>query len=116
MSAPGRDRGGDDSLFRELTEPLLASGAADEGTIMGHPCLRARGGAFLAMAEGRTGDLIVKIPAGRVDELIAAGVAAPFAPAGRRFREWARVPDRDPTLWQALLDEARAFAEGASGA
>ena len=39
-------RGPDDALFRELTEPLLAEGLAEEGTIMGFPCLRAPGGAF----------------------------------------------------------------------
>ncbi len=112
MSAARRERDADASLFEELIEPLLASGAAEEGTIMGRPCLRTPGGAFLAMAGSPAGELIVKIPAARVEELIAAGAGLPFAPAGRRFREWVRVPQRDPVLWQALLDEARAFAEG----
>ena len=76
-------RGPDDALFRELAEPLLAEGLAEEGTIMGFPCLRAPGGAFLATAEHRTGDLIVKLPRARVDELIASGAGEPFAPAGR---------------------------------
>ena len=43
--------GFDGALFREVTEPLLATGLADEGTIMGFPCLRTTDGAFLAMAE-----------------------------------------------------------------
>ena len=103
-----------DALYRELTEPLLAAGQAEEGTIMGFPCLRTTTGAFLAMAEGGTGDLIVKLPAGRVDELIAEGSGLPFAPAGRRFREWVHVPRRDADLWQALLAEGRAFVEGQS--
>ncbi len=105
----------DDALYRELTEPLLATGQAEEGAIMGFPCLRTTTGAFLAMAEGGTGDLIVKLPSSRVDALIAEGDGLPFAPAGRRFREWVHVPGRDADLWQALLDEGRAFVEGGAG-
>ncbi len=104
--------GFDGELFHELVEPLLATGQAEEGTIMGFPCLRTTGGAFLAMAEYTTGDLIVKLPSSRVDALIEEGAGLPFAPAGRRFREWVRVPGRDAELWGALLDEARTFVEG----
>ncbi len=107
--------GFDGALFREVTEPLLATGQADEGTIMGFPCLRTTGGAFLAMAEHTSGDLIVKLPASRVDELVDEGTGLPFAPAGRRFREWVQVPRRDEELWQSLLDESRAFVDGGSG-
>ena len=106
--------GFDGALYREVTEPLLATGQADEGTIMGFPCLRTTSGSFLAMAEHTTGDLIVKVPATRVDELIAEGTGLPFAPAGRRFREWVQIPGRAPDLWEALLDEARAFVAGDS--
>ncbi len=106
--------GFDGALFREVTEPLLATGLADEGTIMGFPCLRTSSGEFLAMAEHTSGDLIVKLPASRVDELVDESTGLPFAPAGRRFREWVRVPGRDEELWQALLDESRAFVDRGS--
>lgn len=104
----------DDALYRELAEPLLVTGVAQEGTLMGFPCLRTSSGAFFATTWRRTGDLVVKLSAGRVDELIAAGTGLPFAPAGRRFREWVQIPGRDEDLWQALLDEARAFVGGKS--
>ncbi len=110
--ARGRGSGVDDALFRELSEPLLATGLAEEGSLMGFPCLRTGGGAFFAMSDHRTGDLIVKVAAERVDELVAEGAGLPFAPAGRRFREWVHVPERDAALWEALLDEARAFVSG----
>ena len=103
----------DDTLFWELAEPLLAMEQAEEGTMMGFRCLRT-GGAFFATLERETGDLIVKIPATRVDALIADGTGLPFAPAGRRFREWVQIPERDAELWEALLDEARAFVGGES--
>ena len=102
----------DDALYRELTEPLLATGQAEEGTIMGFPCLRTTSGDFLAMPWHDTGDLVVKLPASRVDELIEEGTGLPFVPAGRRFREWVHVPGRDAALWAALIEEARAFVDG----
>ena len=113
MTPPNHDDGVDGGLFWELAVPLLASGEAEEGTLMGFPCLRTKG-TFFASFEHRTGDLIVKIPASRVDELMADGTGLPFAPAGRRFREWVQIPGRDPDLWEALLEEARAFVGGES--
>jgi hypothetical protein len=75
------------------------------------PCLRVAG-AFIASCDHRTGDLIVKLPRDRVARLIAEGVGKPFAPAGRTFREWVLVDDRDETRWSALIDEARTFVRG----
>ena len=53
------DTTADDSLFWELAEPLLATGQAEEGTMMGFKCLRTDG-AFFATLEHRSGDLVVK--------------------------------------------------------
>ena len=101
----------DDGLFWDLAEPLMAAGRAEEGQLMRSRCLRVAGD-FLAMAEYRTGDLVVKLPADRVTELVAAGEGLSFAPAGKVFKEWVQVPGRDESRWQALLDEALAFAKG----
>ena len=98
----------DDALFWDLAEPLIASGRAVEGELMRSRCLRV-GGDFLAMPEYRTGDLVVKLPAARVAELIDQGVGLAFAPAKRVFNEWVQVPGRDEALWSALLDEALDF-------
>ena len=95
-------------LYWDLTERTLAVGA-DRSTMMGLPCVRLNG-QFFASADRETGDLIVKLPASRVDELLGAGLAVSFAPAGRRFKEWAQIPDRNVSLWTDLLDEALEFA------
>jgi len=102
----------DDTLFWELAEPLLANGA-EKSTMMGHPCLRVDGD-FFASLERRTGHLIVKLPATRVDAMIEDGSAEPFAPAGRRFKEWALITDRDENHWEGLLQEAISFVAGSS--
>src|SRR3989304_5654478 len=47
----------------------------------GSPGLRATG-TFPACGERPTGNLIVKLPAKRVDELVASGAGIPFAPSG----------------------------------
>lgn len=98
-----------ETLFWALAEPLLAEPGVTRSTMMGYPCLRANG-AFLACVERTTGHLIVKLPAHRVSELVAAGQALPFAPNGRTFREWAAFPVADPGEWSALLAEARSAA------
>jgi hypothetical protein len=96
-------------LFWEVSAAALTHSDVATGTMMGFPCLRVSG-AFFASCDHRTGDLIVKLPRHRVQQLIAAGVARPFAPAGRTFREWVLIDDRDPARWARLIDEARAFA------
>ena len=101
---------GDDSLFWELAEPFMANGA-ERSTMMGHPCLRMNGD-FFASLEPKGANLLVKLPATRVTEMIDAGTAEPFAPAGRRFKEWALVTDRDEARWEALMQDALEFVTG----
>jgi len=100
--------GVDDALFWDVAEDFLAQGA-ERSTMMGFPCLRLDG-TFFASLDHKTGDLIVKVPAKRVDQLIEEGTGQPFAPAGRRFKEWAVIPDRHGELWEDLMAEARDFA------
>ena len=98
-----------EARFWDLAEPLLGRAEVTRSTMMGLPCLRWNG-AFFASCDRRTGDLLVKLAESRVDELVAAGRANPFAPAGRRFREWAAVPHDRLRTWRRLLDEALDFA------
>jgi hypothetical protein len=95
--------------FWAAADRVLGRRGVTTGTMMGFPCLRAQG-RFFASSERGSGDLIVKLPEARVKGLIADGEAVPFAPNGRVFREWARVPDRDPERWSELIDDALAFA------
>lgn len=98
----------DDALFWDIAEPFFGAGA-ERSTMMGFPCLRI-GGKFFASLEHRTGDLIVKLPATRVDELIEAGIGNSFAPNGRRFKEWTVIENRDEETWAGLMQEACDFA------
>jgi hypothetical protein len=52
----------------------------------------------------------IELPSDRVCSLEAAGTGQAFAPNGRRFNEWIQIPQRDRSLWDALITEAREFA------
>ena len=95
-------------FFAEVSAPALAHPDVARGTMMGFPCLRVAG-AFFASCDPRSGDLIVKLPRERVQELIGADSGKPFAPAGRTFSEWVVIDDRDEIRWAELIDEACAF-------
>lgn len=94
-----------EARFWDLATPMLGQLGVTRSTMMGLPCLRWNG-AFFASCDRRTGNLLVKLTETRVDALIAAGRAEPFAPAGRRFRQWAAIPERRSRSWKRLLTEA----------
>lgn len=104
-TAPG------EATFWDLAQPLLRQPGVERSTMMGLPCLRIHG-AFFASCDSRTGDLLVKLPEARVDELVDAGRANSLAPAGRRFREWAAIPHERSRTWKRFLGEALAFVNG----
>ncbi|MGH9155075.1 MAG: hypothetical protein ACRD1K_04325 [Acidimicrobiales bacterium] len=100
---PGEER------FWELAQPLLDQAGVTRSTMMGFPCLRLHGD-FFATCDRRSGDLVVKLEEDQVHRLIDAGRAEPFAPNGRRFREWAAIPYQRRRSWSRLLDAALATA------
>jgi len=100
--------------FWLLADPLLHRAGVTRSTMMGFPCLRLDGD-FFASCDPRTGDLVVKLDAARVATLIEGGQAEPFAPNGRRFREWATVPASRHRSWASLLDDALQAAAARRG-
>src|SRR5688500_8403556 len=102
-------------LYDELTDDLLYDPAVGRSTMMGYPCVR-RAGSFFASFDTKTEALVVKLPRERVAEVVADGTGEPFAPNGRVFREWVRLPEPDPNVWERLLAEARDFAAPAQRA
>ncbi len=99
------------ALFWNIAEQLLAEKNISKGSLMGFPCLRVNSD-FFATADHRTGHLIVKLPESRVQQLIKEGIGQPFAPAGRTFREWVLIAERDARSWKNMILEAKQFVEG----
>jgi len=94
--------------FWDIVNPLVAAELLEEGTIMGTGCARAKG-EFVAMPYHKGDGLVVKLPKGRVDELVDGGVGKPFAPAGKVFKEWVLVEEFDENHWDALIRESITF-------
>ena len=74
----------------------------------GRSALRYHGKIFTMFVRG---DLVVKLPAQRVDELVAAGHGQRFdANKGTPMREWFTADPDCPLTWSALAIEALNFA------
>jgi hypothetical protein len=86
-------------------DEILRQHPGDEpGRMLRSPALRT-GGRYYAFTSGD--EVIVKLPAARVAELIAAGTGRPCSPhPGRPMREWVRVPAEDCAVH---ILEARTF-------
>jgi hypothetical protein len=89
---------------RERRDPLVERGKM----------LQANGlklaGKFFAFVSSR-GELVVKLPEARVNELVANGKGAPLNPrgTGKPMREWVCLTPRDVRACARYVDEARAF-------
>ena len=99
------------ALFDEVSERLLAEDAALERTrMMGSEGLKT-GGKFFAMVS--RGELVVKLPRERVDELVEAGTGHRFDPGhGRLMKEWIALVPADEEECAAYVTEARSFVGG----
>ena len=74
--------------------------------------LRVGGRIFAMLVRG---ELVVKLPTERVDELVESRIASRFdAGNGRPMKEWASVSPEASRRWRGLVEEARAFV-GAAG-
>jgi TfoX/Sxy family transcriptional regulator of competence genes len=73
----------------------------------GSAALTVDGSIFAMLTRG---ELVVKLPAARVAELVATGDGMPFtAGKGRAMREWVVVAGDDPQQWHELAREALRF-------
>ena len=104
------ERNPEHSEFWDLADDLIVEGLVEEGSMMGHHCLRStRGGGFVATVERSSGNMVVKLSSERVGELVDDGIGAPFAPAGKVFREWVAIDRAHSEIWERLLIESIGF-------
>lgn len=102
-------------VLHDLARGVGSEGDVEVGTMFRSPGLRV-GGTILAFL-GFDGELIVKLPHARGQELIAAGEAAPVTMGTRTMKEWfelpsADTPDQAYQAWLPLVREALAFVRG----
>lgn len=95
--------------FDELIGAMLAVdevSPAAGGRRLGSQALRHQGRIFAMLTDGR---LTVKLPRGRVGELVAAGEGDHFDP--ERMREWFVLAPGSALPWLDLTKEALAYAQ-----
>ncbi|WP_155858920.1 hypothetical protein [Candidatus Blastococcus massiliensis] len=100
-------------VFATAAARVLAQHPADEQRrMLSAPGLAAEG-SFYGFVSGDA--LTVKLPADRVQELVADGRGLPCSPRpGRPMREWVQIPASDVAACTDWLLEARAFVTGAA--
>jgi len=100
-----------EELFDEVAASQLGEPDVSEAQMFGAPGLKTGGKFFVTLFRG---ELSVKLPKERVDELVASGVGSPFEPMeGRAMKEWlALAPEAGADRWKAHAVEARAFVSG----
>jgi hypothetical protein len=103
------------TVFERVAEKLeSASAGLLRGRIMNSDGLMTEG-KFCAFVT--RGELVVKLPAPRVTELIADGAGRAFdAGKGRPMREWVRLSPTDEPACRAYVLEARNFVAAQAGA
>jgi hypothetical protein len=105
--------------FAALVETMLARSDATYGAggtqgarrSFGSTSLKANGRIFAMLVKDR---LVVKLPASRVDQLVASHAGDRFDPGhGRVQREWLSVRSESPDDWLELASESESFVGGA---
>jgi hypothetical protein len=97
--------------FSSIVDRLLREPGVEEGTGFGSNSGLRVGGKIFAMLIG--GDLVLKLPADRCEDLVAADAARPFERGqGRPLREWVAVSREIEDDWQHLAREALTFVRG----
>jgi hypothetical protein len=95
--------------FATVVDALLAEPGVTPpsgGSGFGRASLRADGRIFAMLVRG---DYVVKLPKGRVDELVDAGHGCRFdANKGTPMKEWLRVDPAAALDWSTLAREALA--------
>jgi hypothetical protein len=103
-----------DRVFASIVESELSMPGVTAGTGFGRSeGLRISGKIFAMLVAG---ELVVKLPRDRVEDLTASGVGHRFDPGhGRLMNEWLSVTPNASRRWRKLVEEARTFVATNAG-
>lgn len=99
-----------DALLARLAEPYLDRPGVAWGRMFSTDGLSLRGKIFAVV--NHSGNLMVKVPESRADELHASGAAPRMVMRGREMREWVEMPlECGEAAWTELLAEAHDYLD-----
>jgi hypothetical protein len=95
-----------EEMFERVSNRMVGQkGGIQRGRMMQSEGLRTPAGRFFAFV--RRGELVVKLPAARVSQLVASGEGTPFdAGKGRPMREWVCLRPADEGTLASYAAEA----------
>jgi hypothetical protein len=100
--------------YEDLIDELVGTAGVtppEGGSGFGRSAVRFQKKIFVMLVRGR---LVLKLPASRVDALIAAGEGVRFdANKGTPMKEWFSLDPKSELAWRSLAQEALDFARGA---
>lgn len=100
----------EDVVARFVADADVMPPSASRGRTFGASALKVNGKIFAMLVNG---ELVVKLPKQRVDELVSSKRGRPFDPGhGRVMKEWITVSPAEGREWGALAQEARQFVAG----
>jgi TfoX/Sxy family transcriptional regulator of competence genes len=104
-----------EALFEQLVGRFSADPSVEPpgpGGKFGASGLKVEGKLFAMLSKG---ELVLKLPRQRVEQLVTAGIGRPFDPGhGRLMKEWVTIAPRHGRSWGALAEEARQFVATAA--
>ena len=102
----------EDETFQRIVDTLLKDKKITQMVMFGSPGLRIAGKVFTFLWKGQ---LVLKLPGLRVQQLIDSGDAKLFDPGhGRVSKEWVSVGPGRKREWPGLAKEAREFVASVS--
>jgi hypothetical protein len=99
-------------MYDRVVDALKGEAEIGEGRGFGSSALKVNGKIFAMLNAGR---LVVKLPRGRVHDLVANDVGEPFDTGGGRvMKEWVALKPSSEAEWLAAAREARDFVRTAA--
>jgi TfoX/Sxy family transcriptional regulator of competence genes len=92
--------------FAAVSERLSQEPDVEQGSAFQSPGLKVHGKIFAMLVKG---ELVVKLPAERVNELVSAGAGRPFESGRRVMKEWVSLRPADEEAYAAYVVEAHNF-------
>lgn len=97
-------------LLEKLADPYLAKPGVAWGRMFSTTGLSVRGKIFAVV--NHEGNLMVKVPEARADELESAHAADRVVMRGRAMREWVEMaPAQGEAAWDELIADAYAYVD-----